>query len=50
MPYPEGFWTPKLPKFKGDSDPDEFAQSYTLAIEASGAGPGTMAKCFPLAL
>ena len=50
MPFPEDFRTPKLPKFKGDSDPDEFARSYALAIEASGGGPATMAKCFPLVL
>ena len=39
-----------MPKFKGNSDPDEFARSYALAIEASEGGPATIAKCFPLAL
>ena len=50
MPFPEGFQTPKLPKFKGDSDPDEFTSSYSLVIEASGGGPPTMAKSFPIVL
>ena len=49
-PFPKGFRTPNLTKFKGDSDPDEFVCSYALTIEASGGGPATMAKCFPLAL
>ena len=49
-PFPEGFQTPKLSKFKGDSDPDEFTRSHALALEASRGRPATMAKCFPLAL
>lgn len=50
MPIPNRFWTPKLPKYKDDSDPKEFIRAYTLTIEANGGGQATMAKCFPPAL
>ena len=43
-PFLEGFRTPKLPMFKGDSNLDEFIRSYAVAIKASEGGSATMAK------